>query len=94
MSNLKRAIHSSSYKTTVAKYSGPAADEIDSYMDNAQAALTDKERDEWYKKANEFLLDFAVNFPIYYLSNPYAWDKDLDATIGTYYLYIQEWNWT
>ena len=94
MSNLKRAIHSSSYKTTVAKYSGPAADEIDSYMDNAQAALTDKERDEWYQKANEFLLDFAVNFPIYYLSNPYAWDKDLDATIGTYYLYIQEWNWT
>jgi len=91
MSNLKRAIHSSTIKTQVAKY-GSA--ELDSYMDNAEYALTDKERDEWYKKANQFLVDMAVNIPLYYMDQLYAWDPALDAKPGCYYHYIWTWNWT
>ena len=91
MSNQKRAIHSSTIKTQVAKYNSP---ELDEYLDKGEAALTDKERDEWYMKANKFMDDFAVNIPLYYQHKAFAWDPKLDATIGTYYLYIQEWNWT
>ena len=91
MSNQKRAIHSSTIKTQVAKYNSP---ELDSYLDNAETALTDKERDEWYMKANKFMDDFAVNIPLYYQDKVYAWDKALDAPISTYYLYVQDWNWT
>ena len=90
MSNQKRAIHSSTLKTQVAKYNSP---ELDEYLDKAETALTDAERDEWYMKANKFMDDFAVNIPLYYQDKAYAWDKNLDAPISTYYLYVQDWNW-
>jgi len=91
MSNQKRGIHSSTYKTQVAKYNSP---ELDSYLDNGEMATTDAERDEWYMKANKWLDNMAVNVPLYYWDRCYAWDPALDTSIGTYYQYIQEWNWT
>ena len=91
MANLKRAIHSSTIKTQVAKYGNA---ELDSYMDNAEQALTDADRDKWYNEANKFLNDYAVNIPLYYMAQLYAWDPALDAKPGCYYQYIQYWNWT
>ena len=91
MANLKRAIHSSTIKTQVAKYNSP---ELDEYLDKGEAALTDAERDEWYMKANKFMDDFAVNIPLYYQHKAFAWDPALDAKPGCYYQYIQYWNWT
>ena len=63
-------------------------------MDNAEFAQTDAERDEYYKKANQFLVDMAVNIPLYYMDQLYAWDPALDAQPGCYYQYIWTWNWT
>ena len=91
MADQKRGIHSSTFKTQVAKY-GSA--ELDGYLDGGEAALTDAERDAMYLKANKWLDDMCVNIPLYYQNKVFAWDKALDATITTYYLYVQEWNWT
>jgi ABC-type transport system substrate-binding protein len=96
-SNQIRAIHSRNVKTTVAKYARAneaEAKELDTYLENGMHALTTKERDEWYLKADKFMDKMAVNVPLYHVSKAYAWDPALDCTIGTYYLYVQEWNWT
>ena len=96
-SNQIRAIHSRNVKTTVAKYfraNEAEGLELDSYLEGGKHALTTKERDEWYLKADKFLDRMAVNVPLYHVSKAYAWDPALDCTIGTYYLYVQEWNWT
>ena len=37
---------------------------------------------------------YAVNIPLYYMAQLYAWDPALDAKPGCYYQYIQYWNWT
>ena len=96
-SNQTRAIHSNNVKTTVAKYARAneaEGKELDTYLENAKHALTTEERDEWYLKADKFLDRMAVNVPLYHVGKAYAWDPALDCTIGTYYLYVQEWNWT
>ena len=36
----------------------------------------------------------SVNVPLCYQNKTYAWGPALEPTIGTYYLYVQEWNWT
>ena len=91
MSDQKRGIHSSTFKTQVAKY-GSA--ELDGYLDGGEAALTDADRDAMYLKANHWLDDMCVNVPLYYQNKVFAWDKALSTTITPTFLYIQEWNWT
>ena len=96
-SNQIRSIHSRNVKTTVAKY-GRANEaegkELDTYLENGMHAQTNAERDEWYLKADKFLDKMAVNVPLYHVGKAYAWDPALECPIGTYYLYVQEWNWT
>ena len=96
-SNQSRAIHSNNVKSTVAKYAAANAEEgalLDSYLEKGEQALTDAERDKWFLESDLFLDNMAVNVPLYHVSKAYAWDPALDCTIGTYYLYVQEWNWT
>jgi peptide/nickel transport system substrate-binding protein len=89
-STIERATHSRTVSTQVAKYMNP---EFDSYMDNAKAALTEKEMVEWYAKANNLLNELSIHMPLYYMNKPYAWNKDLNATTGVYYLYVEDWSW-
>ena len=89
--NGKRAIHSDNFKTTVAKY---WSDELDEYLEKAQAASTDKERDEWYQKVCEFLNEESVNNPIYYTGAGYAWAQGLNVVLSPYYLLPQQMSWS
>ena len=89
--NGKRAIHSDNFKTTVAKY---WSDELDSYLERAQAASTDKERDEWYQKVCEFLNEESVNNPIYYTGAGYAWAQGLNVVLSPYYILPQLMSWS
>ena len=91
MALMRKIIHSAQVKTAVAKYNHP---ELDEYIEKGEAATSDKERDDWYKKANEFLSDQSISIPLYYMHIPYGWAKDLDAKVGAYYnTFPQYWNW-
>ena len=89
--NGKRAIHSDNFKTTVAKY---WSDELDSYLEKAQAASTDKERDEWYQEVCKFLNEESVNNPIYYTGAGYAWAQGLNVVLSPYYILPQLMSWS
>lgn len=93
MSNMKRAMHSGSFKTQVAKYNSP---ELDSYFDQAQEALTDEERDFYYNEVNRFISENAINLPLFYENRGYAWVEGLNVTLveDLYYHLPQNWNWS
>ena len=94
MATMRRAITSNNIKTAVAKYIGHY-DEIDTYFEKAQAATSDAERDEYYEKCNEFLVNMCVNCPLYYLNRGYAWAQGLNVDLSNpYYLFIQDWSWS
>ena len=92
MSNMKRAMHSGSFKTQVAKYN---SEELDSYFDNAAAALTDADRDYYYNEVNRFINENCVNIPLFYETKGYAWAQGLTTTLTAdlYYHLPQHWNW-
>ena len=91
MATMGKIFYSAQYKTAVAKYNSP---ELDDYLKKGEAATTEKERDEWYLKANTWLNDQCITIPLYYMHIPYGWAKDLDAEVGAYYnTFPQYWNW-
>lgn len=92
MALARKFLHSAQYKTAVAKYNIP---ELDECIEKGEAATTDKERDQWYYKANQILNEQCIHIPLYYPMIPYGWAKNLDAEVGAYYnTFIQNWNWT
>ena len=92
MALMRKIFHSAQYSTAVAKYNFP---ELDECFEKGEAAVDEKERDQWYYKANTFLADQCITIPLYYMHIPYGWAKDLDAEVGAYYnTFPQYWNWT
>ena len=91
MALARKFIHSAQYKTAVAKYNHPDLDEC---IEKGEAATDEKERDQWYYKANEIINDQCIHLPLYHPQIPYGWAKDLDAEVGAYYnTFPQYWNW-
>ena len=90
MALARKFIHSSQ-KTSVGKYNFL---ELDEYIEKGEAATNDKERDQWYYKANQFINDQCIHLPLYHPQIPYGWAEDLDAEVGVYYnTFPQYWNW-
>lgn len=91
MSNMKRAMHSGSFKTQVAKYNSP---ELDEYFDKAQAATDEAEMLKYYHEVNRYINENCVNLPIYYQNMGYAWAQGLNVTLDDLYYHLpQHWNW-
>ena len=93
MSNMKRAMHQGSWKTSVAKY---GSDELDAYYDNAQATTDEAVMLENYQNVNRFINEEAINVPLFYEVEGYAWVQGLNTTIANdvYYMLPQNWNWS
>lgn len=92
MSNMKRAMHSGSLKTQVAKYNSP---ELDGYFDKAQAATDEAEMMKYYNEVNRFINEQAINLPLFYVKTGYAWAQGLNVTLDDlYYNLPQHWSWS
>ena len=91
MSNMKRAMHSGSFKTQVAKYNSA---ELDEYFDKAQEATDEAEMLKYYHEVNRFINEQAINCPLYYQNMGYAWAQGLNVTLDDLYYHLpQHWNW-
>lgn len=93
MSNMKRAMHQASWKTSVAKY---GSDELDAYFDNAQQTTDEAIMLENYQNVNRFVNEEAINVPLFYEVDGYAWVQGLNTTFteDVYYCMPQHWYWS
>jgi len=65
---------------------------LDQY--NAGAAELDKtKRAKIYYDLEEYIARTACYIPIFYKTNPYAWNKNLNVKLDLNYYYVYEWNW-
>jgi ABC-type transport system substrate-binding protein len=85
-----RYCHSRNLSAMVVKYNSK---ELDALFDAGAAEMDSKKRNDIYKKADNWIQDFAAHIPTFYPNTPYAWNKNLNAKVGLYYYYVYEWSW-
>jgi peptide/nickel transport system substrate-binding protein len=90
MDAFSRFCHSRNMKAMVVKYNSP---ELDKLFDDGAAEMDVAKRKEIYKKADNFIKDFAAHTTTFYIQTPYAWNKNLNASVGLLYYYIYDWSW-
>lgn len=61
---------------------------------NAAAAELDPEkRAKIYFDLEEYIARTACYIPLFYKTNPYAWNKNLNVVLDLNYFYVYEWSW-
>lgn len=61
---------------------------------NKGAAELDKaKREKIYFELEEYIARTACYIPVFYKTNPYAWNKNLNVKLDLNYYYIYDWSW-
>ena len=63
-------------------------------MFNKGAAELDPEaRKAIYEELENYIAGEACYVPVFYKTNPYAWNKDLNVKLDLNWYYVYEWSW-
>jgi peptide/nickel transport system substrate-binding protein len=92
----RRSVHSNMLETAFIKFKNSEDVDwarIDKYFDDGSAELDPVARDQIYLDLDNYLMETATFLPMFYKTNSYAWDKDLNVVLGLNYNYVYDWSW-
>jgi peptide/nickel transport system substrate-binding protein len=89
-SYFSRLTHTRSAEVAAVKFRDPHIDEL---MDKGDVELDHAKRQAIYREANDYVQEICGFVPILYRSKPYAWSKNLNASLDLTFYFIYNFSW-